>query len=444
MSKGNNYINFITTNLTIDAQVALAFLEGDVPVSVRINPNKNIAPPSTQGVPWCNNGYYLPQRPQFTFDPHFHQGRYYVQEASSMYISYLIHALKLNEKPLAVLDACAAPGGKSSLLVDCLHTNSVIVSNEVIASRVGSLQYNMGKWGNINGIITQSSIENFGETGELFDLILLDAPCSGEGMFRKDKGALQYWSTDAVNLNASRQKKLLSDAWQSLKTGGYLIYSTCTYNTLENEENIAWAIENLLAENISIKNEHDVFPSKQKNIEAHRFYAGQCRGEGFTVAVLRKNNSARLTTAARRNKTSRYLPVAYHEPFLLNHELYKYRMIGNNLHAMPVQVDAMLGKLEAQVKIIECGCKIGATQMRKFMPELSLALSTQFNQETFRKVELSLDNALIYLRGGTNLPAIEINETFLYYYDDLPLGFAKKIGNRINNYYPPYARIRMK
>ncbi|MBK8846684.1 MAG: RsmB/NOP family class I SAM-dependent RNA methyltransferase [Bacteroidetes bacterium] len=265
MSTESNYIKFITTNLKIADSIAQRFLDGAVPVSVRVNANKHAVPPSEDCVAWCKYGYYLPQRPKFTLDPHFHQGRYYVQEASSMFIGYVVNALKLNEKPITVLDACAAPGGKSTLLLDYLHAESILISNEVIASRTGSLQYNMAKWGNMNSIVTQSSIESFAEAGELFELILLDAPCSGEGMFRKDKEALHYWSEESVKLNAARQKKLLTDAWQLLKPGGYIIYSTCTYNTYENEENILWAIENLKAENIAVKSEAEgIFPSAKK------------------------------------------------------------------------------------------------------------------------------------------------------------------------------------
>ncbi|MBK8846683.1 MAG: hypothetical protein IPO27_09160 [Bacteroidetes bacterium] len=159
--------------------------------------------------------------------------------------------------------------------------------------------------------------------------------------------------------------------------------------------------------------------------------------------MLRKNDSTNNRKSARRNKTSRYVQVSNKEPFLLNHTSYDYRMIGNNMHALPVQAADMLSKLENHIRIVDCGCKIGDTQMRKFLPELSLALCTRFNQDAFRSVALSYDDALVYLRGGTTLPSIDVNETFVYYFDELPLGFAKKIGNRINNYYPGYAIIRM-
>ncbi|MGI8893198.1 MAG: methyltransferase RsmF C-terminal domain-like protein, partial [Bacteroidia bacterium] len=209
------------------------------PVSIRINPFKNYFPPENSGkVPWCDTGFYLPVRPVFTLDPSFHAGAYYVQEASSMFLEQAIKQITKKEEPVKVLDISAAPGGKSTHLLSLLPKNSLLVANEVIRSRAGILKENIIKWGVPNVIVTSSDPERFSDLKSFFDIILVDAPCSGEGLFRKDANAIKEWSQENVNLCHQRQKRILNNVWTALRPGGYLIYSTCTYQTKENENQL--------------------------------------------------------------------------------------------------------------------------------------------------------------------------------------------------------------
>lgn len=222
----------------------------DVPVSIRINPKKSDKRPEATPVPWSQLGYYLPERLSFTFDPLFQNGTYYVQEASSMFLEQAIRTYV--QEPVACLDLCAAPGGKSTHLLSLLPEGSVLVSNEVIRSRSYILAENIQKWGYPNHVVTNNDPAELGELTHLFDVIVTDVPCSGEGMFRKDTDSTGEWSVANVELCASRQRRILHDIWNALKPGGLLVYSTCTYNTEEDEENIQYIIDELGAEPLSI------------------------------------------------------------------------------------------------------------------------------------------------------------------------------------------------
>ncbi|MBQ8737280.1 MAG: RsmB/NOP family class I SAM-dependent RNA methyltransferase, partial [Bacteroidaceae bacterium] len=216
------------------------------PVSIRYNPNKWQKEKNGVKVPWCESGYYLPSRPTFTFDPSFHAGTYYVQEASSMFLEQFLNTYI--KHPVVALDLCAAPGGKSTLTISKLPAGSVLVANEIIKLRSQKLAENIIKWGNPNVIVTNNQASDFSYLNEFFDLIICDVPCSGEGMFRKDAQAIEEWSSNNVDICQNRQREIINDIWRSLKPGGLLVYSTCTYNTLENEENIEWIVKTFGAE----------------------------------------------------------------------------------------------------------------------------------------------------------------------------------------------------
>ena len=209
-------------------------LDAPLPTSIRVNPQKTTQEPLLERVGWSSNGYYLPQRIPFTFDPLFHAGHYYVQEASSMFVEQILKTVVT--KPVRVLDLCAAPGGKTTLALSLLPQGSFVVANEYVSQRAQILAENLIKWGMPNTIVTNNTPADYGKLRHTFDVIIVDAPCSGEGMFRKDEEALVQWSLDNVNLCVDRQKEILASVWPSLKPGGVLIYSTCTYNTAENED----------------------------------------------------------------------------------------------------------------------------------------------------------------------------------------------------------------
>jgi 16S rRNA C967 or C1407 C5-methylase (RsmB/RsmF family)/NOL1/NOP2/fmu family ribosome biogenesis protein len=256
-----------------------ASLQTEPPVSIRLNPAKifpaeklEILDLADGAVPYASKAYYLKERPVFTLDPLFHAGCYYVQEASSMYLEQIVN--QYIKEPVKVLDLCAAPGGKSTHLLSVLPEGSFLTANEVIRSRVNILSENLTKWGYPNVEITNNDPQYFGRFSGMFDVLLIDAPCSGEGMFRKDKKAIQEWSVNNVQLCAERQRRIVADCWNCLKYNGLLIYSTCTYNREENEAKVEWIAGELGAEILEAPK---------------RFWPHRNRGEGFCVTVLQKN-----------------------------------------------------------------------------------------------------------------------------------------------------------
>ncbi len=271
-------------------------------VSIRINPSKIDLKEwevvlSDGVVPWCEYGFYLTHRPPFTFDPLLHAGAYYVQESSSMFLHHVLREiLRGARNDLRVLDLCAAPGGKSTLVRSVLPAESLLVSNEPIRGRYQVLQENVMKWGYDRHEVTNLYPRDFRKRKELYDIIITDVPCSGEGMFRKDEGAIAEWSLQKVEQCQRLQREIVSDAWECLAPGGLLIYSTCTFNTLENEENIKWILENFDAEVLPVHTEAEwniqgsILPDFIAPI--YRFIPGLTRGEGLFMAVLRKGGKA--------------------------------------------------------------------------------------------------------------------------------------------------------
>src|ERR1044071_327939 len=259
-------------------------LETEPNVSIRLNPSKNT---SLHGepVPWCSAGRFLPERPIFTLDPNFHAGAYYVQEASSMFLEQAVRSSVDLSKSLRVLDLCAAPGGKSTHLLQLINNESLLVSNEVIRTRATILSENTQKWGKANVIITNNDPKDFTTLSGYFDLVVVDAPCSGEGLFRKDEEAAEEWSEENVNLCALRQRRILGDVWPSLKENGVLIYCTCTYNEAENEDNLQWLSQQKDVEFIDLP----LFPGVEKTT-GYRFMPHKVKGEGFFIAAIRKRS----------------------------------------------------------------------------------------------------------------------------------------------------------
>ena len=295
----------------------LQSFEEEPPVSIRLNPKKVAVGDwqlavSNEPVPWCRNGYYLKQRPNFTMDPLFHAGCYYVQEAASMFLDEVLRQLAVSSWPKAVsqqpkaisqqpkaisqklnaLDLCAAPGGKSTLLRAALPEDCMLYSNEPIRNRFNILQENIEKWGYKNHIVTNQYPKDYRASKLRFDVILCDVPCSGEGMFRKDPATIREWSPQNVEKCWQLQRDIVSDAWQCLNDGGLLIYSTCTFNIKENEENIRWMLKEFDAEvlSVDVKPEWNITGSLLEgfNEPVYRFIPGISRGEGLFLCVLRK------------------------------------------------------------------------------------------------------------------------------------------------------------
>ena len=284
----------------------LAAFDEEPPVSIRLNPHSQLSTLTSQqsAVPWCRNAYYLDHRPNFTFDPLFHAGCYYVQEAASMFLDEVLRQLSITHCPLSI-DMCAAPGGKSTLLRSALPADSILVSNEPIRQRASILLENVQKWGYENHFVTNLYPRDFrknlskffdkrsGSTG--FDLILCDVPCSGEGMFRKDEATIREWSPQNVERCWQLQREIVSDAWACLNDGGLLIYSTCTFNTKENEENVRWMLSQFDAQVLPIETrpEWNITGSLLDGFiePVYRFIPGITRSEGLFMCVLRKGGS---------------------------------------------------------------------------------------------------------------------------------------------------------
>ena len=239
-------------------------------------------------IPWAEHGYYLESRPSFTFDPLFHAGCYYVQEASSMFLEQALKQTVDLSHPLKVLDLCAAPGGKSTHLLSLISNESLLVSNEVIRSRANILNDNIAKWGCSNVIVTNNDPRDFQRIENYFDVIVVDAPCSGSGLFRRDSEAIEEWSEQNVALCSQRQQRILADVLPALKNGGMLIYSTCSYSKQEDEEICEWLINELKIESLKLKFEENW--NVIESDDGYRFWPDKVKGEGFFIACFRKNN----------------------------------------------------------------------------------------------------------------------------------------------------------
>lgn len=446
-------IDFITRTRTLlgdEFEELEKALQADIPVSIRINPAKGTARPSQgQQVPWCDSGYYLPNRLSFTFDPLFHAGAYYVQEASSMFLEQAIKSFVSD--PVRCLDLCAAPGGKSTHLASLLPKGSLLVSNEVIRTRSYVLAENIAKWGRPDSIVINNDPEEIGEAlPHQFDLIVTDVPCSGEGMFRKDTDSTGEWSLDNVRLCASRQRRIIHDIWPALRPGGILVYSTCTYNTEEDEENIHYITEELGAEALPIPvlPEWNITGALRFNHPVYRFFPHKTRGEGFFLAILRKAEGEieeiRLKTKGKKDKgkTTIALPKEAFG-FLSDETSFSLGWSGNLVRAYPKLHPDLFTLCEERLKVLSAGICLGELKGRDLIPSQELALSTAFNPDAFPCVELEWEEAIKYLRKEAPiLPEGTEKGYVLLRYKGFPLGFVKHLGNRSNNLYPQEWRIR--
>ena len=367
------------------------------PVSVRLNPFKPLSSltsyllPFEDPVPHCKDAYYLTERPNFTLDPLLHAGAYYVQEASSMYLDKIIREelSSFNYQLSTALDLCAAPGGKSTLLRAALPEDVKLYSNEPDRKRANILVENMQKQGHPNVVVTNSYASDYKKSGLLFDLILTDVPCSGEGMFRKDPATIKEWSVQNVMKCQQLQRSIISDIWDCLRPGGILIYSTCTFNRHEDEENIEWIKDSFEAE--------EILPAK-------RFIPGVDRGEGLFMAVLRKMSTD--VTIQRQNMQA-------------------LRILS--------PVNSQLSPINSQLSTVNCQLSINHAE----------ALSIATPKDKYPRVELSREDALKYLRRESLILPEETPRGYVIVtYQDLPLGFVKNIGTRANNLYPKEWKIR--
>lgn len=362
----------------------LKAFETDAPVSIRLNPEKaKELTADGERVPWCRNAYYLPQRPNFTYDPLLHAGCYYVQEAGSMFLDTVMQQW-VPDAPVVMIDFCAAPGGKSLLARTALAAGSVLFSNEPMRNRANILAENVEKWGYADHFVTNNFPRDYRRAKMIADVVLCDVPCSGEGMFRKDEATIREWSMQNVEKCARLQREIVADAWSCLADGGLFIYSTCTFNTHEDEENIQWMMDELGAEVLPVKVDvaWNITGSLLDGFSqpVYRFIPGISKGEGLFLCVLRKGGA-----------------------WQQGHSLKSLRKSQQNLN------------------IIYCP---------KAQPDMV-------------KVEVNYQQAMAYLRHEAITLAADVPRGMVgICFEGHLLGLAKNIGNRANNLYPKEWKIR--
>lgn len=453
MAFSQEFINILSRILPDDERVRLLdALEGTPQVSIRFNPfipdmERNVMESlgcnSDGRVPWASNAVYLDHRPQFTPDPLLHQGCYYVQEASSMFLEQAIR--KCVTGPVRALDLCAAPGGKSTLLASLLPEGSLLVCNEIQRSRAQILAENMVKWGRPGVAVTCNTPKQIGDSNLLFDLIVVDAPCSGEGMFRKDEGAVADWSLQNVEMCAQRQRQILEDIWPALKPGGFLIYSTCTFNRFEDEDNVRWIMDEFGAEPIAIDTNPDwniAGSLTDDDMPVYHFMQHRTRGEGFFLCLLRKPHVANSEVSLRPFKSEPAVPAQCRE-WLVPSDGYEFFIKDNSIYALPSALAPAMRLVSQELYALVSGIEVAVLKGRDWVPAHALAMSNALNRDAFCRVEVSREQALAYLHSEALHLDSASRGIVLLTYKDIPLGFAKNLGNRANNMYPQEWRIRI-
>jgi 16S rRNA C967 or C1407 C5-methylase (RsmB/RsmF family)/NOL1/NOP2/fmu family ribosome biogenesis protein len=447
------FITNIKSRLGADYEAFTESLKSESPTSIRLNPLKKSSPSqqekglgatvATDEVSWHPEAYYLAERPVFTLDPAFHAGAYYVQEASSMFVAEAVKQTVDLSKPLKVLDLCAAPGGKTTLLASLLNENSILVANEVIKGRIGVLKENLEKWGFANYIVSNHDPEEMVNLEEYFDVVLVDAPCSGEGLFRKDPAAINEWSENNVNICSARQKRILQAASMLVAPKGILLYSTCTYNEKENQQNAKWITQVADFEQVKLN-----VPSEWNIDETdggYQFFPHKVQGEGFFLSVFQKKASIPFQNQhpkVKLNKVSNR-QIDFVKKYIKNPDDFDYFVKNEGtVIAINKNVIKEFGFVLWALDKRSSGFEIGLMKGNDFVPSHSLALSTILNNE-LPAIELPKEEALKYLKREPFEAENAPNGWVLVRYEGLNLGWIKVIGDRINNYLPKEWRIRM-
>lgn len=423
---GNEYAAFIES------------LSQNPSLSIRLNPFKREGIYSSEKIiPWSIEGRYLKERPSFTFDPLFHAGCYYVQDASSQFLEQAFKQAKKNlSGPIRILDLCAAPGGKSTHILSMIDDTDLLVCNEIIASRNNILRQNIMKWGKENVIVTQNDPADFSRLIGFFDIVVVDAPCSGEGLFRKDENAINEWSEENIQRCSVRQHEILKNAYASLCPGGFLIYSTCTFEEDENDSPVQSLYEKF---DMKIQTIESNFPGILKTKNGLVFFPHRIRGEGFYISLLQKKDDDQIPVKKVSDKID--TPFKKHlVRYLKNEELFSALLKDDRLFAIPNAHLNSLNTLNRNLYVRLAGIYMGDFKGDDFIPSSAIALSLQLKEDQPSK-ELTEMEAIEYLKGG-NLQ-LEIPKGWsLVNYKSFQLGWIKNIGTRINNYYPKEWRIK--
>lgn len=413
--------------------------QAPVKTAIRYNPNKGNPYSSGQSIAWNEAGLLLDERPLFAKDPLWHAGAYYVQESSSMFLRHaFLHCLPhLNN--IRVLDLCAAPGGKSTDIASLLNPDSLLISNEIIPNRNTVLCENITKWGQLNTWVTQMEPQKWQKVGTFFDCIIVDAPCTGSGLWKRDPQALQEWSTDVVTKCATRQANIIQDILPALKPGGILIYSTCSFSMEENESIVDDIMEQHGLENIEIPVEPNWNIEKSSAPKlggaGYRFSPWSVPGEGFFLAAFQKpgtlqDNIVKATPTKVDTAVQDLFDIPIHA--ITQKEL---------TLAIPATLHHSLSLLQDfQVYFKKVGTQVGTWMRDTLIPDHELALSVHL-QSPYEKIELALEDALQYLRKNNLDNTQNLTGWKLMTYQDVALGWSKWMPGRMNNYYPKHWRL---
>lgn len=434
------------------AEPLLAALCNTAPaVSVRANTLKGQVPVSgAEPVAWCRQGFYLAERPVFAADPAWHQGLYYVQDASSMAygaaIERIISDYFGDASALRYLDACAAPGGKTIAALEALPAGSLVVANEYDRHRCNILLENLTKAGAPAVVVSQGDAARYGKLKKAFDIIALDAPCSGEGMMRKDEEAVQQWSQALIDDCAATQRRIIDGLWAALKPGGVLIYSTCTFNRTENEEQLQYIVDEYDAESIALGLDKyaGVRCGIGTSLHCYRFAPGHVRGEGLFIAAVRKPGEHSANPQRKKGSAAK-APGEFVRRHVATAELLGEYADGDRLALRPLAHADFIAELCRVCNILRSGLTVAAAKGRDLVPTHELAMSTLLKADSFARLDLDYAAAMAYLRGESinDVPADLPHGYALACYGGTPLGFVKNIGKRANNLYPDAMRLRL-
>ena len=433
-----------------EAERLIAALDTPSSVAVRLNPAKSGEKGVWNGgkaIGWSVNGWRLSERPSFTLDTAFHAGAYYVQEAASQFIDHIIAGEDLRGK--RVLDMCSAPGGKTTIYSTAVGEDGLVVANEYIRSRANILADNVRKWGMGNVLVTNNAPEHLAQFEGWFDLVAVDAPCSGEGMFRKEEVAREDWSDEAVKMCAARQMSIVREAWQTLRDGGLFIYSTCTFNDEEDEGVLRAFIEEsgevfAPSQRVELQDEWGVVRGEVGAFQTFRFFPHKTDSEGLFVAVVRKVEPTTQRTPKARKRVMQEVDKASRKElskWLKNADNHSFAMVADTIYAYRTEQFKAVQALSEGLTAIYSGVAMGQIFKGKLKPDWALSQYVGLNRSAVSVEELDEERALEYLRKHDIAVGDMAEGINLVTHNDRALGFVKRIGARCNNLYPNSLKI---
>ncbi len=436
-----------------DAEALVEALDGESPTSVRVNPYKmHTRPEGLESVPWSRYGFYLEERPYFTYESAFHAGAYYVQEASSQLVGHILSSASEALEGLRILDTCAAPGGKTTLYSTLVGMEGLVVAGEINRSRASVLADNARKWGVGNIVVVNGDASQLTQFESFYDVVAVDAPCSGEGMFRKMEGAREEWSQGSVAMCAERQGEILRSAWRALKPGGILIYSTCTFNRVENEGVVEafeeWTDGEVAAfDDVEIADDWGIVKGSVGSFQTFRCMPHRCKGEGFFAAVARKSYDTGGRVRMPKSRKTIFAPLSRIDlaecaKWVEQPERMSFYSVGDTIYGYYTEQVDVVKRLAESLTVIYSGVAVGQIFKGRMSPDGALALFVGLNREAVSVTTLEGDEMLNYLRRA-DVAAVNFEEGINLVTDteDYAVGFVKRIGARVNNKYINSLRI---